>query len=128
MNDLSITVPLLSVYFLLIASGCAELPDLEAPKRCNKLRYGSLICTALFLLAMFAWMIFFSGEPKNHKIADALLWSCNAPAFVVAFVGLYEVQQKRGTELKNFEAAAALGFLSAAIFVQVVYLIYLLVV
>ncbi len=128
MNDLSITVPLLSVYFLLIASGCAELPDLKASKRCSKLRYGSLICTALFLLAMFAWMIFFSGEPKNHEMPDVLFWSCNAPAFVMAFVGLYEVQQKRGTELKKFEAAAAFSFLYAAIFVQVVYLIYLLVV
>ncbi|MCI5635159.1 MAG: hypothetical protein MR350_06915 [Alphaproteobacteria bacterium] len=100
---------------------------LDAPKRCSKLRYGSLICTALFLLAMFAWMIFFSDEPQNHKMADVLFWSCNAPAFVMAFVGLYEVQQKRDTELKKFEAAAAFGFLYAAISIQVAYLIYLLV-
>lgn len=76
---------------------------------------------------MFAWMIFFSGEPQNHKMADVLFGSCNAPAFVMAFVGLYEVQQKRDAELKKFEAAAAFGFLYAAISVQVAYLIYLLV-
>lgn len=127
MENFSILVPLLSVYFLVIASGCAESPAYDAPKRCCKLRYGSVVCTLVVLLAMFVSSLFTSSNPEHYKIAWPLFLLCDIPAIVVTFIGLYEVKQKRGTELKNFEANLATGFLSSSIFMQVAYLIYWLV-
>ena len=128
MENLFILVPLLSVYFLIVASGCAESPELRAPKRCQILYYGCMLCTVLLLLTMFVVALFSFSDPEFYMIAWSSFWFCNVSATIVALSGLVEIRKKRDAKLKKFEAKFAVVFLFAAIFVQFVYFIYWLIV